>query len=897
MNWDRVTKVTCHNNCSYQKPCILHAYVKDGAIVRLEQSSSHPLSQDPDLPDWNPRGCQKGLVSHRHDPRRILYPFKRAGERGGGDWQRVSWAQALNGIADKLIDVIAKDGVEAIVRFPGSGTLGSESAGFEALMDALGVPYAPATNELGDEHLGAALVFGQPFVGGSVDNWWYSDLVLIWGGNPAYTNISNFHLLTEARYNGTRIVCIAPDYSPSAIHADLWVPVNIGSDAALALSMCQVIVSERLFKQDFVREQTDLPILVRTDNGKFLREGDLKRGGRDDLYYFWDLETDKLATAPRDSLALGEAVPALEGKFRVATANGEIEVKPVFELLKEHLRSYTPEEAARATGVSAAMIRALAREIAHARAVSNVTTFNWGKFYHGHEIERAIILLVALCGHMGRKGAVYNGYTGLAADTLAPGGLVSGWLLLRAAASTDPRYAQWKSQGYTDEMIILEYARDAAAKRRVNPSSLFHFFHSGLLELSKRNQSWDPSLKRPLQAYVEEALEKGWHHVWPSPDRTPKAVIQFGGSIVHRVRATNQVLKTLLPKLELLLTVDTRWGSTALYSDYVLPAAGWYEKFSFYGPLKIDYPYGFIINKAEEPLGESKGEWEIACLLAQKIEERAKARGLLSFLHPDGSTRRLDNLHEKVTGNGLYDDGDEEGITRDYYLNTSNVEQLDWEEAKEKGLVAVTSLGLTARSIGNACDVNPGEPLVPLTWHIVKKEPYPTQTRRMQFYLDHDWYIEFGEELPAQKEDPKVGGDYPLRVTGGHARWSVHSCQADDAMLLGLQRGEPAIFVSRVDAAARGISDGDRMEVYNDVAAFQCVAAVSPAVRPGQLLIYHAWENFQFPGWRHFKSVMASPMNPIELAGGYYHLQSTSESFHPGLSDRETRVELRRMGQ
>ncbi|MBI2357395.1 MAG: molybdopterin-dependent oxidoreductase [Deltaproteobacteria bacterium] len=443
--------------------------------------------------------------------------------------------------------------------------------------------------------------------------------------------ISNFHLLTEARYNGARVVCIAPDYSASAIHADLWVPLNIGSDAALALSMCEVIVSERLFKEDFVREQTDLSILVRTDNGKFLREGDLRRGGRDDLYYFWDLKTGKLTAAPRDSLALGEAVPALEGRFRVAGSNGEIEVRPVFELLRQHLRAYTPEAAARVTGVSAEMIRTVAREIARARAVSNVSTFNWGKFYNGHEIERAIILLVALCGQMGRKGAVYNAYTGLAADTLAPGGLVSGWLLLRAAASTDPRYAQWKSQGYTDEMIILEYARDANAKRRVNPSSLFHYFHSGLLELSARNQSWDPSLKRPLQAYVEEALGKAWHHVWPGPDRTPKAVIQFGGSIVHRLRATEHALKTLLPKLELLVTVDTRWGSTALYSDYVLPAAGWYEKFSFYGPLKIDYPYGFIINKAEEPLGESKGEWEIACRVAHKIEERAKARGLTSF--------------------------------------------------------------------------------------------------------------------------------------------------------------------------------------------------------------------------------------------------------------------------
>ena len=60
----------------------------------------------------------------------------------------------------------------------------------------------------------------------------------------------------------------------------------------------------------------------------------------------------------------------------------------------------------------------------------------------------------------------------------------------------------------------------------------------------------------------------------------------------------------------------------------MLAAAGWFEKFSFYGPQKTDYPYGFVIDKAIEPLGESKGEWEIACLLAKKIQERAKVRGI-----------------------------------------------------------------------------------------------------------------------------------------------------------------------------------------------------------------------------------------------------------------------------
>ena len=65
-----------------------------------------------------------------------------------------------------------------------------------------------------------------------------------------------------------------------------------------------------------------------------------------------------------------------------------MEVKPVFELLKAHLKDYQPEKAATVTGTAPAVIRDLARQIARSGAVTNVTTFNWGKFYHGDEIEQ-----------------------------------------------------------------------------------------------------------------------------------------------------------------------------------------------------------------------------------------------------------------------------------------------------------------------------------------------------------------------------------------------------------------------------------------------------------------------------------------------------------------------------
>ena len=63
----------------------------------------------------------------------------------------------------------------------------------------------------------------------------------------------------------------------------------------------------------------------------------------------------------------------------------------------------------------------------------------------------------------------------------------------------------------------------------------------------------------------------------------------------------------------------------------------------------------------------------------------------------------------------------------------------------------------------------------------------------MQFYIDHEYFFELGEELPVHKDNPKLGGDYPLQMTGGHNRWSIHASWRDHKGLLNLQRGEPVV--------------------------------------------------------------------------------------------------------
>ena len=128
---------------------------------------------------------------------------------------------------------------------------------------------------------------GDPTGGVRSDDWFRSDYLVLWGFNPASTRIPDAHFLYEARYRGARVVSIAPDQNSSATHADLWLPVQPGTDAALALSACQVVIEEGLLAEEYLREQTDLPFLVLEESGRFLRESDMREGGGDALVAFW----------------------------------------------------------------------------------------------------------------------------------------------------------------------------------------------------------------------------------------------------------------------------------------------------------------------------------------------------------------------------------------------------------------------------------------------------------------------------------------------------------------------------------------------------------------------------------------------------------------------------------
>ncbi len=892
--WDDVAKGTHYSNCGYQR-CAWNVYVKDGIVWREEQAADYEQVSE-DLPDFNPRGCQKGACysDRMYDQSRMTVPLKRIGERGQGNWKRVSWDEALTDIADKMIDAMIDEqsGPGSIYWDLGSSSSnGCHAVGLTRSGYILDTPILENTTEMGDHAPGVSTTTGKLIFSSSMDDLCNSDLVMIWGGNPNFTHIPQAHFIYEARYKGAYLVAIAPDFSPSVVHADEWMNVNIGTDAALALSMAKVVLDEKLYKEDFMVEQTDMPFLVRLDNQEFLREKDFEEGGKEDQFYVFDKAANKIVEAPRSTLELDGIKPSLEGEYEVETLTGKVKVTTVFERTKLQLEDYTPEKTASITGVTAKNLRALAIRIGKAKAVSNITQTNFGKFYHGMETERSILLLFAMTGNFGRKGANYNSVPMLSISGAEPFSMISGRHspkigLGLMTAEMAPEMIKLKMDGYSLEMIMTHFAREDFKRGNIIASALLYYEHGGLKEMYSSAEKWDPYVKREFKEYMQEAVDNEWQMI---PKAAPRILFGVGGNMFRRARGYHKLMEHMLPKLDLLVTVDFRMSNTALHSDYVLPAAGYYEKDDIaWGSGNA--PYSTPTTEAVHPVGDSKTDWAIHCLIVKKVQERAKARGITNFTDRHGEQRRLDQVYDEFTFEGRFTEDNPQDLLREMMLMNDNLDGMSWDELKEKGHQRFTGVGTGVVHISNAGDIPKDDTLVSNSWHVQKKVVWPTHTRRMQFYIDHPFHKELGEILPVYKEEPKIGGDYPLQLTGGHNRWSIHAAQRDQKPLLRLQRGEPVMYVNDKDAEERGTIDGEKVKVFNDLGDFEIHTMISPLIKPGQVVIYHAWEQFQFKDGKSPQMLTPSPLNPIQLSGGYFHLQPMVLMQSPGCSDRGTRV-------
>jgi ethylbenzene hydroxylase subunit alpha/complex iron-sulfur molybdoenzyme family reductase subunit alpha len=366
---------------------------------------------------------------------------------------------------------------------------------------------------------------------------------------------------------------------------------------------------------------------------------------------------------------------------------------------------------------------------------------------------------------------------------------------------------------------------------------------------------------------------------------------------LRRERSAQQTyVEKLFPKLKMLVAVETRLSSSAMYCDIVLPAAWYYEKADLTLTFGMN-PYTCLIEQAVKPQGEARPEWEIFAGLMTKIEERAAARGLESFVDRKRETQRYADLHRRFTMDGHLTS--HEDVVRELVTIAEKTgvfpAGFDYERLRREGQVRVAGIGRGYAGHAAANEVDPSRPFYSLRWHVDDKLIYPTYARRAQFYIDHEWFLEAGEALPTHKETPPIGGMHPFRLISGHVRGSIHSLHAATPEFMRLHRGQPVLFVNDRVAAERRIDDGETVRLFNDVDEVEIMVSTSTAVGPDQVVVY-MWEPYQFKDWKSQDAMLVGLPKSIQLAGSYGQLSYVFSSGSPSPSnDRGLRVDIAKL--
>ena len=238
--------------CPHDCPscCSLVVTVSDGRLTSVTGNPDHPFT----------RGVICGKVREYaervHSPLRVLTPLRRVGPKGRGELAPISWDEAIATIADRWRAIIATDGAEAILPFSYAGSMGQVQyyAG-HPLFHALGASRLDRSICVTTAYAGWRVTVGA-ITGNDSEQMVGADLVVLWGVNASYSTINVMTLVKQARARGAHVVAIDPYRTPTAQQADEHLMVRPGTDAALALAVMHVLVSDGRVDRDYVERAT-----------------------------------------------------------------------------------------------------------------------------------------------------------------------------------------------------------------------------------------------------------------------------------------------------------------------------------------------------------------------------------------------------------------------------------------------------------------------------------------------------------------------------------------------------------------------------------------------------------------------------------------------------------------
>lgn len=726
--------------------------------------------------------------------------------------------------------------------------------------------------------------------------------------------------------------------------------------------------------------------------------------------------------------------------------------------------AYTPAWQEIFTGIDSNTVLQFAREWANTADKTGgkcmiIIGAGINHWYHSNLIYRAGIMALMLTGCVGKNGGGMNHYVGQ--EKLAP---IDSWSTI--AFGKDWQNAirlqqaplwhyintcQYRYDGQFSKYNTVpendwtkQHTADTIFQSvRMGWMPFYPQFKENTLELSKEAVKNGADSDEKIKNYVLEKLKsKKLEYAIndpEAPENHPRVwYIWRGNAIMGSMKGHEYALKHYLGthsnliatdsedhtkevnwrdiapegKMDLIVDLNFRMDSSALYSDIVLPAASWYEK----ADLNTTDMHSFIhpLSQAIAPVWESKTDWEIfrnitkatSDLARQHLADPQKDIVCSPIAHdtpgeisqrkikdwykgeceaiPGKTMHKIDivdrdytRLYDKfitlgtgIRENGLGAHGNHYMCEEEYdEMITSNhfpVEKFDgkilpsikedtsavnavlhlssltngkltvkaYRNAEKKTGLALSDLGEGyAHVLINYADLqaqprrynssplwsglmHEGRAYSAYTYNVERLVPWRTLTGRQHFYLDHELYIAYGENLPTYKPSPKpeVYGDLKntlenkealvLNCLTPHGKWHIHSTFMENLRMLTLSRGCEPCWMSEADAKAMGIKDNDWVEVYNDHGVYCTRAVVSARIPKGVCIVYHVPErtvgipksqvrgNKRAGGHNSFTRIH---LKPNFLAGGYGQFTYHFNYWGPIAPNRDTHVIIKKM--
>lgn len=551
---EEIFVTSCRANC-YQT-CKLNAHVRDGKVMRMS-----PYEYDHEDFDLYKGCCMKGmsLAARTYSPNRLQYPMRRTGERGSGQWERITWDEAIQECAEKLNAVREKYGDHAVVLDFCSGNKALVQAGgiFNRFANAIGMTYPVDSN---DHAIGYGInrVTGSGIwqKGNEIRAVVNTNLLIIWGSNIVQAHPQDWRWVAQAQKNGAKLICIDPLFSTTAAKCDQFIGIEPGTDPLLALGMIRLVIENDWIDRDFMVAQTNSCHLVRADNGKILTTADLDSSIAEE-----DAERCVWDTAANAPVAASAAQsPAIEGTFEAAG----LSLTTAFSLLKERAFEYDLDYVAEQTAISREVIEDLTDQYVHAGGASIYYGYGPNMYTNAHLTTQAYAILASITGNM---GGLKNGLYGNFNRSFISGGAGTG-------------------------------------KPEISVNRAF------LNQVPNGNSQFGDMPKSEMRRVFREQR-------YNNEDFPVRAMITAGANSVSNICNQNGWFDDIIPNLDFWVVCDIEMTDSAEYADIVLPVSFWMETEDAY--FAAADPFLSIQEKAIDPLYESKQDLQIVKLLGDAM--------------------------------------------------------------------------------------------------------------------------------------------------------------------------------------------------------------------------------------------------------------------------------------